>query len=126
MQLFSLRHNDYEWQVCYRGPDLNQIEFKALCDSLLPDAAKRCLDKQRELEEPYSIYWDDILEELDLMLRDRGFERLKFAEVEYFGWVVGKPSNELLGEDVVKSIEQFNQEREQEFQSQFRDCQFTS
>ena len=118
MQLFRLKHNDYDWDVSYTGPDLTQDKFKALCDSLLPEAAKRSVVRQTESEEPCSVYWADILEELDLMLQDKGFTKITLTQADYYGWTVGKPSNELLGEDVVASIQKFNQQREDEFHAQ--------
>lgn len=90
---------------------MREIDFKRLCEDLVPDAGKRAMAKYQG--QMYPIGWVEIIEALCALLVERGFEEFLPESVSFKGsWTITDnyppmKDDALLGE-VRKEIAHFN------------------
>ena len=82
------------------GPKMLKRDFHALCDNLLEQAAFNAVEGEDSW-----IGWNRIVEQLILLLKDKGFQKLNPPEVKYCGSIIIEEEDDLEDRDLGKAKE---------------------
>lgn len=87
MALYKYTLADYECSQDYffSGPEMMQTEWADLCDSVMEEAGAALLLKSKSEDEPTHIWLTDVLDEMESIFLQRGFQKLEFITAEYVG-----------------------------------------